>query len=172
MFKAEFIIIEETTPPANKWVEQFLYDRDNPGDPIFWIDEDLVDEMEEAATLDIRYAKTKQEVMNQIRWLREHLKNKPANQARSALRKLTIGEGVTMETYIEFDVVKDTGKTKVVDVRNMSSGFVLGQIKWYGRWRQYTFQPSPDTVFSVGCLEDINAKIDELKNERLNRKRG
>lgn len=50
-------------------------------------------------------------------------------------------------------------KTAVFDVRSRRSGSVLGQIKWYGSWRQYTFWPSPNTVWNRGCLQDINRYI-------------
>jgi hypothetical protein len=31
----------------------------------------------------------------------------------------------------------------------------IGQVRWYGAWRQYTFWPMPSSVFHAGCLEDI-----------------
>lgn len=37
------------------------------------------------------------------------------------------------------------------------SGAVLGWVKWWGPWRQYTFQPEPRTVFHSGCLSDLAA---------------
>jgi hypothetical protein len=32
---------------------------------------------------------------------------------------------------------------------------VLGEIKWFGRFRQYAFFPANDTVFNPACLRDI-----------------
>jgi hypothetical protein len=30
----------------------------------------------------------------------------------------------------------------------------LAEVRWYGRWRQYTLWPAGDTVWSTGCLQD------------------
>jgi hypothetical protein len=37
------------------------------------------------------------------------------------------------------------------------AGAVIGWVKWWGPWRQYTFQPEPRTVFHAGCLSDLAA---------------
>jgi hypothetical protein len=37
-----------------------------------------------------------------------------------------------------------------------NSGSYLGRIKWYANWRQYCFFPSEESVFSKGCMNDIN----------------
>jgi hypothetical protein len=47
-------------------------------------------------------------------------------------------------------------KTEVWQVFG-DSGAVLGWVKWWGPWRQYTFQPEPRTVFHAGCLSDLAA---------------
>lgn len=57
-------------------------------------------------------------------------------------------------------------KTERWLVRAKSNGVVLGEIKWLGRWRQYCFFPLHSTVFSRGCMYDINAQIDHLMDER------
>lgn len=43
---------------------------------------------------------------------------------------------------------------------------LLGHIKWFGRWRQFVFQPQPLTVFNVGCMETIIEYIQSLMEER------
>lgn len=53
-------------------------------------------------------------------------------------------------------------KTKVFEVISNSSNAHLGMIKWYGPWRQYCFFPVGDTVFSAGCLKDIQDFITGL----------
>ena len=68
--------------------------------------------------------------------------------------------------YLEFDRIGWTGKTDVWDVLSKSDGFVLGQIKWFGRWRQYCFYPSPDTIFNPECMNDISNLIKELMARR------
>jgi hypothetical protein len=68
--------------------------------------------------------------------------------------------------YLDFIEVKDTGKTKVWDVRSRRSGYTLGIIKWYGPWRQYTFWPAPDTIWNQTCLGDVEAFIILKMHER------
>lgn len=46
-------------------------------------------------------------------------------------------------------------KTNVWWVENRRSGARLGEIKWYGAWRQYCFYPEANCVFNKGCLLDI-----------------
>jgi hypothetical protein len=72
--------------------------------------------------------------------------------------------------YIEMvDVTADSMKTKRFMVMNKAHGDLLGEIKWEFGWRQYVFAPSMDTIFSVGCMEDIISFIAEIK-EAWNRR--
>jgi hypothetical protein len=57
-------------------------------------------------------------------------------------------------------------KTARVWVTSKRSGSTLGQIAWHGPWRQYCFWPERNTLFNVGCMDDIKAKIGELMAER------
>lgn len=57
-------------------------------------------------------------------------------------------------------------KTSIVYVISKSSGDELGLIKWYGPWRQFCFWPALDTIFNVGCLEEIQTVIKLLMDER------
>jgi hypothetical protein len=58
-------------------------------------------------------------------------------------------------TYVVFEEVQNPGrKTRVWDVKSTRGAF-LGQIRWYARWRLYTFRPTPTSTFSAGCLHDI-----------------
>ena len=68
--------------------------------------------------------------------------------------------------YLEFMYCSDTGKTKIIQVLNRNHGDWLGEIRWYGPWRQYCFMPASDAVFNKGCLNDINSEIDILMEER------
>jgi hypothetical protein len=70
--------------------------------------------------------------------------------------------------YLEFDQIGSTGKTDIWDVRSKSQGSVLGEIKWFGRWRQYCFWPSPNTIFNPECMADISKVIKELMARRGN----
>lgn len=72
--------------------------------------------------------------------------------------------------YIEMvDVTADSMKTKRFMVMNKAHGDWLGEIKWECGWRQYVFMPSMDTIFSVGCMQDIISFISELQEERRSR---
>jgi hypothetical protein len=46
-------------------------------------------------------------------------------------------------------------KTKAWAVTSKSQDSILGEIRWYGPWRQYVFYPKRETLFSCGCLKDI-----------------
>ncbi len=70
----------------------------------------------------------------------------------------SLGLVVQKYKYIEMVVAYQSParKTHIWDVLAKSSGADLGQIKWYGPWRQYCFVPSASTIFNKGCMEDIN----------------
>jgi hypothetical protein len=68
--------------------------------------------------------------------------------------------------YLEFDRIGYTGKTDVWDILSKSQESILGKIKWFGRWRQYCFYPSPNTIFNPECMADISKKIKELMELR------
>jgi len=68
--------------------------------------------------------------------------------------------------YMDFDKIGDTGKTEIWNIISRSSESILGQIRWYGAWRQYCFWPSPHCVFNIGCMNDIKKKINELMSQR------
>lgn len=71
-------------------------------------------------------------------------------------------------TYLEFEQVADTGKTKVWNVYSKNRGDFLAEIKWYGSWRQYAFFPRPGTIWNAGCLSDVNDFIAEQMAARKN----
>lgn len=70
-------------------------------------------------------------------------------------------------TFLRFEETRLPGrKTPIVTVYSASSGGRLGQIYFYPRWRQFVFEPSFTTLWSRGCLDEINAKLDELAAAR------
>ena len=73
--------------------------------------------------------------------------------------------------YIYFEMVSDTGKTSRWACYNNSSNDLLGDVYWYPSWRQYCFFPSFDTVFSAGCLEDVNTFMRDLRKAELQERR-
>jgi len=68
-----------------------------------------------------------------------------------------------MSKYLEFQLLEQKPKTKVIGVYSKKSGDRLGRIKWFGRWRQYTFFPEFETVFNIECLNDIITYIRGLR---------
>jgi len=71
--------------------------------------------------------------------------------------------------YLTFKELPSSGKTAIYLVNSTSHGFTLGRISWFGRWRQYTFFPEPETVFNRECLNDISAFIRDLMAVRRTR---
>lgn len=67
--------------------------------------------------------------------------------------------------YMDFHKIGDTGKTEIWDIISKSSGFILGKIKWYYAWKGYCFFPSPNCVFSKGCMTDIQKVIKNLQDD-------
>lgn len=71
--------------------------------------------------------------------------------------------------YLHF-FEEDNGdrKTKIIGVYSINHGNQLGVIKWFGRWRQYAFYPSADTIWNPECLKAINDEIAKLMEARRN----
>jgi hypothetical protein len=57
-------------------------------------------------------------------------------------------------------------KTKVILVISKSKDWVLGEIRWYGSWRQYAFFPYPETIWNTECMKDVQECIARLMAER------
>ncbi|MHA1807005.1 MAG: hypothetical protein ACTSX2_05480 [Candidatus Thorarchaeota archaeon] len=73
--------------------------------------------------------------------------------------------------HLIFDFVDFTGKTHIIDVRNRNTGYYIGGIRWFGRWRKYCFFPNPDTVYDSKCLKDISDFLNELMRGHREKKR-
>jgi hypothetical protein len=54
-------------------------------------------------------------------------------------------------------------------VRTAGVAIDLGEVKWFGRWRQYVFFPLHETIFDKSCLRDIADFCEE--QTKLQRKR-
>ena len=69
-----------------------------------------------------------------------------------------------MSRYLDFKLLENKPKTKVIEVKSKSQLYGrLGIIKWYPRWRQYAFFPESGTLFNVECLNDIQSYIRGLR---------
>ena len=60
-----------------------------------------------------------------------------------------------MSKWIKFNVIRDTGLTKVWEVNTIKDTIPLGHIRWYSPWRKYCFFPLGGTVYAASCLGDI-----------------
>jgi hypothetical protein len=77
---------------------------------------------------------------------------------------------VTEGTYIRFVEASgiDPGKkTLAWDVVGTDGAF-LGEIKWFGRWRKYSFFPAENCIFEWICLREI-AQFSEDRTAMLRR---
>lgn len=73
----------------------------------------------------------------------------------------------TESGYLRFVEVRDTGKTKIWEVRH---GDLLATIAWYPGWRQYVLRPEPGTIWNVGCLAVVEGFIGAQMRERARSK--
>ena len=61
---------------------------------------------------------------------------------------------------------KQPKKTKLIGIVNKHHEEVIGEIRWFSRWRQYCFYPYPNTIWNITCLTDVNSVIKDLMDER------
>ena len=68
--------------------------------------------------------------------------------------------------WLRFILTDRKPKTVIIGVYNTSDQF-LGDIRWYGPWRQYIYSPCPQAqlTFNNGCLQDIADVLTCLNNE-------
>ncbi len=72
--------------------------------------------------------------------------------------------------YLIFRLYSQTEKTQSWHVISKKHGDLLGVVRWYPRWRQYTFFPEPDTVWNPECLNDVCEFIRGLMEDRKTQK--
>jgi len=85
----------------------------------------------------------------------------PAHQCPGPPRRIALAS----QYMRAVDVGNPTGKTRRLEVRSRRSDDLLGAIAWYGRWRQYTFDPAPGTTFNSSCLRDLMEFLHALMEE-------
>ena len=74
-----------------------------------------------------------------------------------------------MAKWIDFINQESVGKkTDTYFVQNRETRSLIGQVKWYGPFRKYSFFPLNNTVYEPTCLRDIAEFIDKLMTERKN----
>lgn len=58
--------------------------------------------------------------------------------------------------WICFEKVQSDGrKTAIYAVRTTEAGEDLGEVKFWPRWRKFTFFPLAGTIYEKDCLRDI-----------------
>ena len=58
-------------------------------------------------------------------------------------------------------------KTPIYKLFSMSNSDIkLGEIKWFGAWRQYCFYPEGNTIFDRKCLTYINSFLEEVNKKK------
>jgi hypothetical protein len=58
-----------------------------------------------------------------------------------------------------------SGKTSIYIVRTTDGHVVLGEVRWFGRWRKYAFYPDPNTVYEQDCLRDIATFCEDITRQ-------
>ncbi len=69
--------------------------------------------------------------------------------------------------WLTFELRPGKGKTCRYDV--MTKGDVpykIGEVKWYGPFRKYSFFPEPKTVYDYSCMQVISKLIFDLEAQR------
>lgn len=78
-------------------------------------------------------------------------------------------ELITENKYIAFwlDTKQPkTKKTKVIAVINIHHDEIIGEIRWFSKWRQYCFYPYNETIWNIDCLSSVTDVIRELMLRR------
>lgn len=78
---------------------------------------------------------------------------------------------IDLGKYIRvFDDTPEGKKTKIYHLCSQKNELThLGQIKWYGPWRQYCFFPEDETVFNKTCLKDIMCFLEKLNSKEVSK---
>ena len=53
-------------------------------------------------------------------------------------------------------------KTPIFKIYTNLDDFELGEIKWHGAWRTFTFYPANDTLWDTHCLLSLSCFLDNL----------
>jgi hypothetical protein len=53
-------------------------------------------------------------------------------------------------------------KTPIYEIYSKLSNTLIGEIKWYGAWRQFCFFPVENTVWDTKCLTSLTNYIQAI----------
>jgi hypothetical protein len=66
--------------------------------------------------------------------------------------------------YFGVQPIQQRPGRKTVDYTIIArDGDLLGRIEWYAPWRQHVLAPTEGTVWSAGCLADVQHAIEKIK---------
>ena len=74
-----------------------------------------------------------------------------------------------------FELVKDTGRTKVVNVLSNHSNELLGVIHWRNGWRCYVMSYENNIEMSLSCnleLDDFMGHLEKVRQRDLKKEQG
>ncbi len=63
--------------------------------------------------------------------------------------------------FIVFRLLERKAKKSIWACLNKNSETPLGEVRWYGAWRQYCYFPTTQAIYSAGCLADIKTSSRE-----------
>lgn len=88
------------------------------------------------------------------------------------MEKIVFADTNKEPTWLKFERFDLPGrKTPIYQVTNKESGVYLGDIKWHGAWRKYTFFTKPSSqvgvqfLFEATCLQDMTNFLNQLMIE-------
>lgn len=50
-------------------------------------------------------------------------------------------------------------------------GDKLGEIRWFGRWRKYSWYPNADTIYEEVCMQEITDFLKQVNKEHREKRR-
>ena len=84
------------------------------------------------------------------------------------LKAVSSDPGIWDGTHIKFryaETLLPPGRKTMIWNVLTNDGFVLGQVKWFTRWRRYCFFPAAETVYEQVCLREIAQFIEDRTHE-------
>lgn len=75
-----------------------------------------------------------------------------------------------VETEVKWMIFRDIPtdkKTRRVEVISKRHESLLGMIKWYGPWRQYSFFPEDGCIFNKECMYHICNQVERMQKDHF-----
>jgi len=73
---------------------------------------------------------------------------------------------IQLGKYMVACLIERKPKTAVYNIVSVHHANIIGQVRWYGPWRQYVFEPEPLTVWNHICLQEIRDFLQKLMDAR------